>query len=77
MLEKDVAFYRLGCYGYALEADDVIRSYIFFEPLICERRLTLDLHHREAFANLSKPLRPLVRSISILIILLVDWQGVW
>jgi hypothetical protein len=46
VLEKDVAFFRLGCYGYALEADDVIRSYIFFEPWIYERRLTLDLYHK-------------------------------
>lgn len=40
----------------AIESYDVIfRSYIFFEPWIYERRLTLDLHHRIAFANLSKP----------------------
>lgn len=29
-----------------------------FELLICEREFALDLHHRAAFTNPSKPLRP-------------------
>ncbi len=29
-----------------------------FEPWICERRLTLDLHHKVSFAKTSKPLQP-------------------
>ena len=32
---------------------------IFFEFLIYERKLTLDLYHNSEFTNLSKPLRPL------------------
>jgi hypothetical protein len=38
---------------------------LFFEPLIFERRLTLDLYHSIAFANTSKPLRPRVFLIII------------
>ncbi len=34
-----------------------------FEPLIFERRLTLDLNHKVVFARTSKPLQPLTVSI--------------
>jgi hypothetical protein len=44
---------------YTSERNNVVRIYFFFEPGICERRLTLDLHHGAAFATLSKPLQPL------------------
>jgi len=31
-----------------------------FEPVIYERRLTLDLYHKDTFAKTSKPLQPRV-----------------
>ena len=34
-----------------------------FEPLIYERRLTLDLNHKVAFAKTSKPLQPRVTKL--------------
>ena len=45
---------------------------LFFEPGICERRLTLDLHHKADFTTLSKPLMPRVvifRSYTIIFVM--------